>query len=397
MDSYYDYKKFAILFVDDDEGSLRQFPGTFSEDFRIFTANNAQQGLKVLEEHKEEIGLLLTDQRMPGGESGVWLLERARQLQLGIVRILSTAYTDYDAAIAAVNTGAIYKYISKPWDLAQLELTLKRGLEFFIVQRERDDLLREKMSVLYNMMVADRIVSLGLLATGLAHHIRNSLQAVRTFVDLAPTRMEEEKMDLSGLRNPDFWKEYYQNVQSQISRINGLLTDLCSASQKPEFQFADHIPLRAFVSDVIEGLREELGARKLVVENKIPESLPKLFVDKPKFRRLFELLLKDELVTTEEQHDLDKLGIAKNSGEEKKRARDANAKARGAQKNDAAYDARMAALYREVVLKEKPAVSEGGFIPLDTLAKSNGNGNGLHGIAPAPAVKPAVGEPVAAD
>jgi len=109
------------------------------------------------------------------------------------------------------------------------------------------------------------------------------------------------------------------------------------------------------------------------------------------------LLLKDELVTTEEQHDLDKLGIAKNSGEEKKRARDANAKARGAQKNDAAYDARMAALYREVVLKEKPAVSEGGFIPLDTLAKSNGNGNGLHGIAPAPAVKPAVGEPVAGD
>ena len=300
MDSYYDYKKFAILFVDDDEGSLRQFPGTFSDEFRILTANNAQQGLKLLEERKEEIGLLLTDQRMPGGESGVWLLERARQLQPGIVRILSTAYTDYDAAIAAVNTGAIYKYISKPWDLNQLETTLKRGLEFFMVQRERDDLLREKMSVLYNMMVADRIVSLGLLATGLAHHIRNSLQAVRTFVDLAPTRMEEEKLDLSGLRNPDFWKEYYQNVQSQISRINSLLSDLCSASQKPEFQFADHIPLRAFVGDVIDGLRAELAARNLVVENKIPESLPKLFVDKPKFRRLFELLLKDELVTLQE-------------------------------------------------------------------------------------------------
>ena len=81
------------------------------------------------------------------------------------------------------------------------------------------------------------------------------------------------------------------------------------------------------------------------------------------------------------------------------RARDANAKARGAQKNDAAYNARMAALYREVVLKEKPAVSEGGFIPLDSLSKPNGNGNGLHGIAPAPApaAKPEVGEPVAGD
>jgi len=106
------------------------------------------------------------------------------------------------------------------------------------------------------------------------------------------------------------------------------------------------------------------------------------------------LVLKEELVTNEEQHDLDKLGIAKNSGEEKKRARDAKqAAARGAQKNDAAYDARMAALYREVVLKEKPAVTEGGFIPLDALSKPNGNG--LHGIAPAP--KPEVAEPVAGD
>ena len=49
-----------------------------------------------------------------------------------------------DAAIAAVNTGAIYKYVTKPWDPPQLENTLKRGLEFFMVQRERDQLLQGK-------------------------------------------------------------------------------------------------------------------------------------------------------------------------------------------------------------------------------------------------------------
>jgi hypothetical protein len=96
------------------------------------------------------------------------------------------------------------------------------------------------------------------------------------------------------------------------------------------------------------------------------------------------LLLKDELVTNEEQHDLDKLGIAKNSGEEKKRARDAKqAAARGPQKDDAAYNARMAALYREVVLQEKPVVAENGFIPLGALTAST--------------PKPEVGEPVLGD
>jgi hypothetical protein len=115
------------------------------------------------------------------------------------------------------------------------------------------------------------------------------------------------------------------------------------------------------------------------------------------------LLLRDDIVTTELQHDLDKLGIAKNAREEKKRARDAKMQPsalstqpsakpefavvgehRGPVKNDEAYNARMASLYREVVLKEKPAQSQDGFIPLGALAKP---------VAP----KQEVPEPVAGD
>jgi 7,8-dihydro-6-hydroxymethylpterin dimethyltransferase len=114
------------------------------------------------------------------------------------------------------------------------------------------------------------------------------------------------------------------------------------------------------------------------------------------------LKLREEIVTNELQHDLDKLGIAKNAREEKKRARDAKlqtsdvgpqASARGPEKNDAAYNARMASLYREVVLKEKPVQSQDGFIPLGALttralAKPNGNDA---------TAKPEIAEPVAGD
>src|SRR5271157_457746 len=107
------------------------------------------------------------------------------------------------------------------------------------------------------------------------------------------------------------------------------------------------------------------------------------------------LYLREEIVTHEVQHDLDKLGIAKTAREEKKRARDNKTKDNKV-KNDAAYDARMAQLYREVVLKEKPATSnEGGFIPLGAItaaiAPTNGNGNG-HAKE-----SEEVGEPVAGD
>src|SRR5690242_15580322 len=266
MNTFYNYQKYAILYVDDEEKSLKYFTMAFKDHFRIFTASNAQDGLKVLEEHKDEIGLLMTDQRMPG-EKGVWLLERARQLRPQIIRILATAYADMEAAIAAVNTGAIYKYVTKPWDPPQLENTLMRGLEFFMVQRERDQLLKEKMSVLHNMMIADRIVSLGLLAAGLSHHIRNSLVAVKTFLDLAPAKMEEEKLELSGLRNPDFWKEYYQNVQGQVEKINNMLKDLWTASEKPAFEFRDQVHLRQVITEVIGRLQDGLEAKAIEVDN----------------------------------------------------------------------------------------------------------------------------------
>ncbi|MGA3284336.1 MAG: hybrid sensor histidine kinase/response regulator [Verrucomicrobiota bacterium] len=296
MENLYNYKRFAILYVDDEEKSLANFSRAFGDQFHIFTASNAQDGLKLLEQHADEIGVLMTDQRMPG-EKGVWLLERARKLRPHMIRILVTAYADMDAAIDAVNSGAIYKYVTKPWDPPQLEQTLMRGLEFFMVRLERDQLLREKMSVIRNMMIADRIVSLGLLAAGLSHHIRNSLVAVKTFLDLAPAKMAEERSAVNGLRNPDFWKEYHQNVQSQIEKINGLLKDLGTASGTPSFHFTDKVFLHEAIGAALKSFEDQFAARRIQVDNQVPDSLPALQADKPKFYRLFELLLKDELAS----------------------------------------------------------------------------------------------------
>jgi len=292
-----DYKKFAVLYVDDEEKSLKGFERAFSDDFRVFTAISAQAGLKLLEQHADEIGVLMTDQRMPG-EKGVWLLERARQFRPRILRVLATAYSDMEAAISAVNSGSIYKYVTKPWEPPQLEITLKQALEFFMVQLERDELLHEKMSVLRNMMIADRVVSLGLLAAGLSHNIRNSLVAVKTFLDLAPKKMSEERAGVTnGLRNPDFWKDYHHNVQLQIEKINGLLSGLSSASDVSTTPFADTVSLREIVEEAWQLFKEPFAARKIEFENKISETLPPLHVDKSKFLLLFDLLFKEELAT----------------------------------------------------------------------------------------------------
>ena len=65
MQNLYDYKKYAILYVDDEELSLKYFTRAFQNKFRVYTAANAQDGFVLLEQHKDEIGIVISDQRMP--------------------------------------------------------------------------------------------------------------------------------------------------------------------------------------------------------------------------------------------------------------------------------------------------------------------------------------------
>jgi two-component system probable response regulator PhcQ len=286
MENSCDYKKFAIVYVDDEEMSLKYFSRTFGDTYRIFTAANARDGLNLIQERGDEIGILMTDQRMPG-EKGVWLLEQARRLQPQILRILITAFTDMDAAIAAINSGSIYKYVSKPWDRAHLELELKQAMDFFLVQKEREELLKERSALLRERMIANRIGSLGLVAAGLSQHIRNSMVAVKTFLDLL-----EEQGGSGNLRDPDLLR----SVRSDIGNVVSLLTDLriVSASHK-DASFAHEISLRSALAEILAELQPAFDARRIAVDNQIPDRLPGLQVDQPKFKRLFELLFKDEL------------------------------------------------------------------------------------------------------
>src|SRR5918995_5004476 len=137
MESLADYQDCTILYIDDEEKSLVNFSRVFRNKFNILSAASASEGYRLLEQHRDEIALLMTDQRMPG-EKGVEFLQRARRLHPKAVRILTTAYSDFDVAIDAVNSAGISNYVTKPWDIPELETILKGACEFFMVERERD-------------------------------------------------------------------------------------------------------------------------------------------------------------------------------------------------------------------------------------------------------------------
>jgi two-component system, probable response regulator PhcQ len=126
--------KCTIVYVDDEEKSLKYFIRAFQDKFRILSAGNASDGYRILEQHPDEIALLMTDQRMPG-EKGIEFLQRARRLHPQAARILTMAYFDPELVVRAINSGDISQCVTKPWNITELESILQRACKLFTAQR----------------------------------------------------------------------------------------------------------------------------------------------------------------------------------------------------------------------------------------------------------------------
>src|SRR4030042_5326384 len=124
-----------VLFVDDEENIRRSIKRLFMEEsYEILTANSGEEALKLLKDH-QNIGLIVSDQRMPGMQ-GVDLLKQATDLSPDTLRIMLTGYTDINAAIEAINKGGAYQYITKPWKDDELIQIVRDGVYRYSLIRE---------------------------------------------------------------------------------------------------------------------------------------------------------------------------------------------------------------------------------------------------------------------
>lgn len=160
-----DYKRSIILFVDDEEKTLKYFSRIFSNDFRILTSTNVEDAMLIIERKSDEIAILITDQRMPK-RKGVDLLKYSRENHPHIVRLLTTAYTDLDSAIEAVNTGEIFRYVTKPWNIDKLNDHLVDAMNLYLAREQERNLLAGKHQAMYQ------------LAGNIAHELRTPLLSI---------------------------------------------------------------------------------------------------------------------------------------------------------------------------------------------------------------------------
>lgn len=154
---------FYILFVDDEENARKYFDKGLKTDFNVFTAGSVDEAIQIINDNYQKIAVVITDQRMPGG-NGVILLKFLKENYPHIIRLLTTAYSDLSEAIEAVNGGEILRYIQKPWDFNMLKAEVRQALELFELRQERSQIIHEKIMVKKRMGKVERVKSLMLFA-----------------------------------------------------------------------------------------------------------------------------------------------------------------------------------------------------------------------------------------
>jgi class 3 adenylate cyclase/FixJ family two-component response regulator len=128
-----------VLYVDDEVNNLNSFRAAMRRYYNVFTAESGKEALHIF--NKNDIQVIITDQRMPN-MTGVQFLQKLPE-EPDNVRIILTGFSDMEAIIDAINTGKVYRYITKPWDKDELKITIDNAIETALLRRNNKKLILE--------------------------------------------------------------------------------------------------------------------------------------------------------------------------------------------------------------------------------------------------------------
>jgi two-component system response regulator PhcR len=167
----------TILYVDDEEMARKYFARSVGQDYEVLTAADADTAIDILQDKDRQIGILVTDYRMPGRDGGDLLRQIEREFPY-VVRILVTAYADREVLLDTVNSGEIFRILEKPLNLDEVRNTLRLASE----------LARERATRQHKLLAINETLAF------LAHELNTPLATIVNFSHGLQRRIGEGSM-----------------------------------------------------------------------------------------------------------------------------------------------------------------------------------------------------------
>ena len=220
--------RLKLLVVDDETDNLDLLYRTFRRDFRVYKAQSAHQALEILEE-RGEMGIIISDQRMPE-MNGTEFLSKTVDRFPDTIRILLTGFTDVEDLVDAINSGQVFKYITKPWNPEELKAVVSQAAETYGILKQRtnelnrslrrESLFNDVMSAireetLYSKMLPKIIETVGrsfAATSGKLYPVANDELSKESFSYIAPDADEE----VASIENLDLIHQVRQERTSQL-------------------------------------------------------------------------------------------------------------------------------------------------------------------------------------
>jgi signal transduction histidine kinase len=300
-------EKQTILYVDDDKENLRTFRRLFRKQYEVLLAESGEQGLQLLEAHAP-IPVIITDQRMPE-MTGIEFLEQSIHISPGSIRIIITGFTDVQALIDAINTGRVYRYITKPWDEQELYVTMKRAIESYELKEKNARLLidlqrqNEALERSYQqlqetqekLIESEKMASIGRLASRIAHELRNPIQGIRMGIELL-------QHDLRELQEVDRFASTLEHIDQEILAVNTIVQDLLEYAREMKFEYTE-TDLQGMIEGILFNLSEKLDKRQIALRTEF-EEIGSLVADGIRLRQALLNLVQNAIEAMSEQGTL---------------------------------------------------------------------------------------------
>ncbi len=201
--------KHTVLVVDDEVDNVDALERLFRQKYNVLKATSGAEALKLM--NKSRVSLIVTDQRMPQ-MTGVEFLMASQKIQQDCMRILLTGYTDIDSVIAAVNSGQIYRYITKPWDPVDLSNTVDQAIERFEMSAELKEKNIALEAALAELKTLDAAKSNFMILIN--HELKTPLTSLISFLDL----LKESELDSDQ-------SKFVLRIDQSVERLRRLIED----------------------------------------------------------------------------------------------------------------------------------------------------------------------------